>query len=213
MERRVAGRIVLVALALGGCTSFGSAHEQDDASSAEGNAGDVIVAPSRESDGADGRPDAAGDTPENFISNPGFESGNCDGWIAIGGSADIDPVARSGSFSCRVCATSTAGVQFLTAATTAPPKFGDTYRFRGHVRAVPDAVVRNTWSGVLQSDPAGDNRYGSGVQPIDTWQEMQVTYTVGSDAGVSLLAYFLTNDSGTVGRCVLVDDARLERLQ
>jgi hypothetical protein len=155
--------------------------------------------------------DAGANAEANLLPNPGFEEGDCAGWVSNGGTFSRDGLARSGAASCRVCAGGEAIVGLSPGALPIVPSTGERYQLSAYIRAAPDSGASMGWQAVLQTSV--DSLYGVGVDPNDTWAEMVDDLDITtSDAG-RLSAYFNTNVRGDGGWCVLIDDAVLVRVR
>ena len=170
-----------------------------------------------EGDGGGGLPEANEHVGPNLLADSSFESG-CS-WSSFQGSiATESPTARTGTKSCRVCASPSTpdyypgGDPF----TGGPPVVGATYRATAWVRTAPGSAtppgallfVRATNSSPFASiDQA--NTPKPGLPFTATWQKLQVSFTSTAPAGQ--MDIFVGTDT-LVGSCFLIDDVWLEKL-
>lgn len=163
--------------------------------------------------GADSGPAAdtgAGTGDSGVIARGGFESTNCLGWTPNGATLESDPVARGGSFSCRLC-DENAGREgpvwgtYQVVSSLAP----GTYAARAFVRTSGDAGPFEVYLG-LQAVDGTEQAIGDTIErkviiaPGDDWTPVTTKLVVepGQGAALSIL-------SRSGGSCFLVDDVEL----
>lgn len=153
--------------------------------------------------------DAVADAPEELLKNPGFELG-CSGWRGLYATAEESSIARTGSKSCRVCAT-TGTDSFIFIQDLPPAVVGAQYYGEAWLRTDPGdggvppdprakIVVLNSESTELQTAE------GPAAALTSEWKKV-TALLVAKQAGNSML--MTVESHGVYPLCFLVDDVSM----
>jgi hypothetical protein len=121
------------------------------------------------------------------------------------GTASLDPEARTGSRSCRLCVAESG--RPVRMERTTPDAGAGTYVLEAWYRQVPEAGSPTRWSARLFTRvDGGEVRQSSAGELDQIWRLGQVTLTVGDDA-TEVVARVGTEQSRLgAGDCMLIDD-------
>ena len=188
----------------GACASFSGT---DETPGPDGGGTDAI---SEASDASDGVPQI--DAGPNLLSNGDFELG-CAGWTGNQAMLIDDSTTHSGTRSCRVCPTAAVSFDIVQYAKT-PLTPGERYFVEAYLHAAPsDAATPKSPIGVTlrifdRNNVALQSAVSNGPTPAESWQRISELIDVSADGGTQMQVAF---ESADVGRCFLIDDARLYR--
>jgi hypothetical protein len=151
----------------------------------------------------------------NLLTNGGFEQslGACGpGWISSNAAATAVDASHSGGLACQLCMTAPGKATYLTASPTIKnPPVGTTYYAQAYMMIEPDAALTKAYLFVEENRSVSS--WGLGTASADltstSWQNLQLSSTAFTDAGISVQYNIVLESTDAGGGCVIVDDARM----
>jgi hypothetical protein len=156
--------------------------------------------------------EAEAPTGPELLTNAGFETASGGGcgteWHTDDSTLDLSSTARTGSHSCLICASTRMIVSADQNLNVVGPA---SVRLEAWFENAPGRSLPTGYVLYYQvSNSSGDTLFHSdSALPSSTWQRMSYTVTLG--AGERLSA-FLVAMTGSIGACVVADDASVKKL-